>query len=125
MLKRRKTAAVMSSVVCAMMVVSAHASPQLDGTYVNGQSTLKLEYLGEGNVAINLKTKHCALEDDGARAMTFGPHGIHVVGDQGVPVLVIFYERDYAVVYAELPEFKASFCKKGLDATGLFKRIRK
>ncbi len=57
--------------------------------------------------------------------MTFGPHGIHVVNDKGTSVLVIFYERDYAVVYSELPEFKASFCKKGLDATGLFKRIRK
>ncbi|MCP3676657.1 MAG: hypothetical protein GY721_03430, partial [Deltaproteobacteria bacterium] len=81
--------------------------------------------LGEGSVAIKLKTKHCALEDDGARTMTFGPHGIHVVNDKGTSVLVIFYERDYAVVYSELPEFKASFCKKGLDATGLFKRIRK
>lgn len=125
MLKRRKTVLVMSLAVCAIITTSAHASPKLNGTYGNGQGTLKLEYLGEGSVAIKLKTKHCALEDDGARTMTFGPHGIHVVDDKGVSVLVIFYERDYVVVYAELPEFKASFCKKRLDATGLFKRIRK
>lgn len=125
MLKRRKTVVIMSLAVFAAMTTSAHASPKLNGTYENGQGTLKLEYLGEGSVAIRLETKHCALEDDGARTMTFGPHGIHVVDDKGTSVLVIFYERDYAVVYAELPEFKASFCKKHLDATGLFKRIRK
>lgn len=68
---------------------------------------------------------HCALEDDGARMMTFGPHAIHVVDEIGVSALVIFYERGSAVVRANRPVYETSFYNRDLDATGLCNRNRK
>lgn len=100
-----------------------------NGTFRNEDGMIKLAYLGEGMVSVELKTKYCALKvtgDGKAQAVTFVPNeGISVRDAKGKPVLVIFYAGKKIVVWAELERFKKQHCKGGIDATGVYKRSRK
>jgi len=91
------------------------------GTFRNASGQVTLKYLGEGTVAVTLKTKYCTLEVKDGGTFVF-PQGVHVMNKKNEPVLVLFYQPRSVVVYGELPAFKQAHCKGGQDATGLFKR---
>jgi len=104
--------------------LSVAARPGPSGTFRGESGQVKLKYLGEGTVAVELKTKYCALKTQEGGTFVF-PDGIHVTNKKGEPVLVIFYQRASVLVYGELAAFKAGYCKGGHDATGRYKRVGK
>jgi hypothetical protein len=104
--------------------LSAAARPGPSGTFKGDSGQVKLKYLGEGTVSVELKTKYCALKTQEGGTFVF-PDGIHVMNKKGEPVLVIFYQRASVLVYGELAAFKAGYCKGGHDATGRYKRAGK
>lgn len=94
------------------------------GTFKGDSGQVRLKYLGEGSVSVELKTKHCSLKTQEGATFVF-PDGIHVTDQKGEPVLVIFYQRASVLVYGELAAFKARHCKGGQDATGRYRRVGK
>jgi len=107
-----------------LVPLAALAKPAPNGTFRSDTGEVSLKYLGEGTVEVRLKTRYCALHS--AQAGTFVPdEGIQVMNEKREPVLVIFYQRGYVIVYGELPAFKQQYCKGGLDATGVYKRATK
>lgn len=94
------------------------------GVFEGETGTLTLEYVGEGSVAVRLQSANCLYEDRGDMSFTHGPHLLHSFHNQEGLILVIFHERDYAVVSAEMPGFAARFCTHGIsDATGYYPRV--
>ena len=88
-------------------------------------ATLSLHYLGNGAVEVKLQSSNCFYEEPGITTYTWGPHLLHSFHNQAGLLLVIFYEKDYAVVSAEMPGFAAKFCTHGIsDATGYYPRIK-
>jgi len=98
--------------------------PGPTGTFRNESGQLTLKYLGEGTVAVKLKTKYCELDVQDGATFAF-PDGIHVMNKKHEPLLVLFYQARAVTVYGELPAFKQAYCKGGQDATGVFKRAGK
>ena len=116
--------------LCALLMVGVQPSAgeedflPPEGVFKGEAGTLSLHYLGDMAVKVKLQSSNCFYEDPGIMSFTDGPHLLHSYHNQEGLLLVIFFERDYAVVSAEMPGFAERFCHHGIsDATGYYPRI--
>lgn len=109
-----------AALLLAVPALAVSGGPE--GIFQGETGQVTLRYLGEGTVHVTLKTAYCSLDAQDAGTFVF-PEGIHVHNEAGQPLLVIFWDERFVVVWGELESFKHHHCSGGWDATGRYTRV--